>query len=75
MECEILEPLMRSCGRVVSRDQLSHHFYQRPASPTDRSMDTHVSKIRRKLGEGRAMILGVRGTGYQLCYPSDPETS
>jgi two-component system response regulator CpxR len=71
MECEVLEQLMRSRGRVVSRDQLSFHFYNRPASATDRSMDTHVSKIRRKLGEGRGMILGVRGTGYQLRYPPD----
>jgi len=75
MECEVLEQLMRYCGRVVSRDQLSHHFYNRPPSATDRSMDTHVSKIRRKLGKGRGMILGVRGTGYQLRYPPDgPET-
>jgi two-component system response regulator CpxR len=76
MECDVLEQLMRFCGRVVSRDQLSYHFYNRPASATDRSMDTHVSKIRRKLGDGRGMILGVRGTGYQLRYPpDDPETS
>jgi two-component system response regulator CpxR len=74
MECEVLEQLMRFCGRVVSRDQLSYHFYSRPASATDRSVDTHVSKIRRKLGEGRGMILGVRGKGYQLRYPAgDPE--
>jgi two-component system response regulator CpxR len=75
MECEVLEQLMRCRGRVVSRDQLSFHFYNRAASATDRSMDTHVSKIRRKLGDGREMILGVRGAGYQLRYPpGEPET-
>jgi len=66
MECEILEQLLRSSGRVVSRDQLSLHLYNRPASPFDRTIDTHVSRIRRKMGEGRDLILSVRGTGYQL---------
>ena len=66
MECEILECLMRSYGNVVSRDQLSLRLYNRPATPYDRSVDTHVSRIRRKMGDGRALILSVRGTGYQL---------
>jgi DNA-binding response OmpR family regulator len=73
MECEILEILFRSMGKVVSRDQLSLHLYDRPTSPFDRSIDTHVSRIRRKLGAGRDLILSVRGTGYQLC--DQPETA
>lgn len=71
MECEILEQLMRSCGRVVSRDEISQQLYNREASAFDRAVDTHVTRIRRKLGEGRSMIISVRGTGYQLC-PPDP---
>jgi DNA-binding response OmpR family regulator len=71
MECEILEQLLRSVGHVVSRDQLSAHLYNRVASPYDRSIDTHVSRIRRKLGDGRNLIASVRGSGYQLCT-SDP---
>jgi len=74
MECEVLEQLMRSCGRVVSRDQLSLHLYSRPATAFDRSVDTHISRIRRKLGSGRNMIMSVRGTGYQLCHPSKLQT-
>jgi two-component system response regulator CpxR len=70
MECDVLEQLMRSCGRVVSRDQLSLHLYSRPATAYDRSIDTHVSRIRRKMRDGRNLILSVRGTGYQLCHPS-----
>ena len=73
MECEVLEQLMRSCGRVVSRDQLSLHLYNRPATAFDRSVDTHISRIRRKMGEGRHLILSVRGTGYQLCDSRVPE--
>lgn len=66
MEWEILEHLMRCRGRVVSRDSLSLHLYKRLPSPYDRAIDTHISRIRRKLGEGRDMILSVRGAGYQL---------
>jgi DNA-binding response OmpR family regulator len=74
MECEVLEQLMRCYGKVVSRDQLSLHLYSRPATAFDRSVDTHVSRIRRKMGDGRRLILSVRGTGYQLCHPSKLET-
>ena len=68
MECEVLEQLLRSSGQVVSRDQLSLHLYNRPVSAFDRSIDTHISRIRRKMGVGRDLILSVRGTGYQLCH-------
>jgi two-component system, OmpR family, response regulator CpxR len=67
IECEILELLMRCCGSVVSRDQISLQLYNRLASPFDRAVDTHVSRIRRKLGETGRLIVSVRGTGYQLC--------
>jgi two-component system response regulator CpxR len=70
MECDVLEQLMRSRGRVVSRDQLSLHLYSRPATAFDRSVDTHISRIRRKMKDGRDMILSIRGTGYQLCFPT-----
>lgn len=66
MEYEIMEQLMRACGRVVSRDSLGLQLYNRLPSPFDRSIDTHISRIRRKLNEGRDMIMSVRGTGYQL---------
>jgi two-component system response regulator CpxR len=73
MECEVLEQLMRSFGHVVSRDQLCIHLYNRTATAFDRAVDSHVSRIRRKLGKGRSMIRSVRGTGYQLCYPPNAE--
>jgi len=74
MESEILESLMRSSGRVVSRDQLTRQLYNRESSPLDRSIDTHVSRIRRKIGEDKEIILSVRGTGYQLRPPTEPPT-
>jgi len=66
MEIEILECLMRSFGRAVSRDRLCLRLYNRLSAPFDRTIDTHVSRIRRKMGEGGSMILSVRGTGYQI---------
>ena len=72
MECEILERLMRFRGRVVSRDSLTLHLYNRLASPLDRSVDTHVSRIRRKMGSGRTILLSIRGIGYQLRCPENP---
>jgi DNA-binding response OmpR family regulator len=72
MECEILEQLLRSNGRVVSRDELTLHLYNRPSSAFERSVDTHVSRIRRKLGPARGFIVSVRGTGYQFCHKAEP---
>ena len=68
MEVEILECLMGSFGKVVSRDRLSLRLYNRVSAPFERNIDTHVSRIRRKMGAGRGMILSVRGTGYQIRY-------
>ena len=66
MEVEILECLMGSFGNAVSRDRLSLRLYNRLSAPFERNIDTHVSRIRGKMGDGRGMILSVRGTGYQI---------
>ncbi|MFB3776647.1 MAG: response regulator transcription factor [Bryobacteraceae bacterium] len=72
-ECKILEQLMRAAGRPVSRDQLCLLLYKRPALPSDRSIDTHIARIRHKMGAEGNMILSVRGTGYQLRIPTPQE--
>ncbi len=66
MELEILECLMGAGGKAVSRDRLSLRLYNRLPEPFERNIDTHVSRIRRKMGGGGEMILSVRGTGYQI---------
>jgi len=66
-EFDILHVLLRSAGRVLSRDALMEELYQRKASPFDRSIDVHVSHLRRKLESGRTLIKTVRGVGYQFC--------
>jgi two-component system, OmpR family, response regulator CpxR len=68
IEFEILDLLMRSAGRAVSRDELSAVLYQREMSPYERSIDVHVSHLRKKLENGgRAVIRTVRGVGYLFC--------
>ncbi len=67
LEFSILEMLMRSAGRVVSRDALMESLYNRKATPFDRSVDMHVSHLRRKLENERPLIKTVRGVGYQFC--------
>jgi two-component system response regulator CpxR len=65
-EFDILEMLMRSAGRVLSRDALMESFYNRKATPFDRSIDMHISHLRRKLEGGDALIKTIRGVGYQF---------
>jgi len=66
-EFDILEMLMRSAGKVLSRDALMENFYNRKATPFDRSIDMHISHLRKKLENGEALIKTIRGVGYQFC--------
>ena len=73
-EFDILEMLMRSAGRVLSRDALMENFYNRKATPYDRSIDMHISHLRKKLEQGTTLIKTIRGVGYQFCRtPEDAE--
>jgi two-component system, OmpR family, response regulator CpxR len=64
IEFDILDLIARSAGRVVSRHELTAAIHQRPASPLDRSLDVHVSHLRKKLGRRGSLIRTVRGVGY-----------
>ena len=64
IEYDILEWLVRAAGRTVPRDELTAAIYHRKASPFDRSLDMHVSNLRKKLGEVGPSIVTVRGVGY-----------
>ena len=68
IEFQILELLMRSPGRVVSREEIAAILYQRESGPYERSsMDVHVSHLRKKLErDGRSLFRTVRGFGYIL---------
>ncbi len=72
-EFMILEVLVREAGRVVSRDELSREALGRRSSPFDRSLDVHLSSLRRKLGNlpgGGDRIKTVRGVGYLYVKPA-----
>jgi two-component system, OmpR family, response regulator CpxR len=64
IEFDILDLIARAAGRVVSRHELTAAIHQRPISPMDRSLDVHVSHIRKKLGGLGELIRTVRGVGY-----------
>ncbi|MEZ5533626.1 MAG: response regulator transcription factor [Steroidobacteraceae bacterium] len=68
-ELRVVEVLMRRHGEVLSRAELTRFALQRSLEPYDRSIDTIVSKLRRKLADARVespRIRGVRGHGYVL---------
>jgi two-component system response regulator CpxR len=74
-EFDILETLMRTAGRVVSRDALMEQMYNRKATPYDRSIDMHISHLRKKLEQdGKPLIKTIRGVGYQFSRTYDEET-
>lgn len=67
LEFNLLELLLRSAGRVVTREQVAKRVLGRQFSVSDRSIDVHVSKLRRKLGErisGEDRIKAIRSVGY-----------
>ena len=75
-EFRVLELLMRSAGQVLSRDSMTEQALGRKLSAYDRSIDTHISNLRRKLGleAGRNPELkNVRGSGYTLTRSLSPE--
>lgn len=68
-EFNVLAVLVRNAGQVVSKMLLSEQAMGRPLEAYDRSIDMHVSHLRRKLGpleSGRSPIQTVRGQGYQF---------
>jgi DNA-binding response OmpR family regulator len=72
-ELRILEQLMRADAKTVTRDELMTQALGRRLLPTDRSLDTHVSNLRRKLAKytERVTLQSVRGTGYALALTSE----
>jgi two-component system OmpR family response regulator/two-component system response regulator CpxR len=68
-EFNLLEILVRHAGRPVTKEELSLHALGRPLGRYERSIDVHISSIRRKLAplaDGRSMIQTVIRKGYQL---------
>jgi len=74
IEFDILDFLVRSAGRVVSRNELAAVLYQRESTPYERALDVHISHLRKKLERGdRVQIRTVRGVGY--FFAASPEAA
>jgi two-component system response regulator CpxR len=67
VEFDLLEKLLRAAGRIVTREELVKSVLGRNLSPFDRSLDMHISNLRKKLATetgGVERIKTVRGVGY-----------
>src|SRR5258705_538635 len=75
VEHDLLEALMRAAGHVVTREDLVKAILGRNLTPYDRSIDTHVSNLRKKLGhhvDGVERIKTIRGVGFVYASLGDP---
>jgi two-component system response regulator CpxR len=73
-EFDLLSAFLRQPGKIISREDLTQAALARPMSPMDRSIDVHVSNLRRKLGayEGhQERIKAIRGSGYVYLLPGE----
>lgn len=64
-EFNVLLVLMQHAGEVVNKEMICQQALGRALTPYDRSVDVHVSNLRKKLGDAD-LIKNVRGVGYQL---------
>jgi two-component system response regulator CpxR len=74
VEFDLLEALMRAAGHIVSREDLVKSILGRNFTPYDRSIDTHVSNLRKKLGhyvDGIERIKTIRSVGYIYATPGE----
>ncbi len=66
IEYEILVVLAENPGSVVSKESISLQAMHKKLPPFNRSLDVHISNIRKKIAEHNIEIKSVRGRGYQL---------
>lgn len=67
VEFDLLVALVREVGKVVKKEELSLDVLERELSPYDRSLDMHISNLRKKLGKhenGEDRIKTIRSVGY-----------
>jgi two-component system OmpR family response regulator len=71
-EFSLLEYLLRSDGRIVTRKMLLEQVWDFHFDPRTNIVETHISRLRTKIdrGRGEALIHTVRGAGYLLRVPN-----
>ncbi len=75
-EFRLLEALIAARARVLSRDQLMAKVMGPDIAVTDRTIDVHITSLRRKLGSCRDLVETVRGVGYRFAdvWQGEPVT-
>jgi two-component system phosphate regulon response regulator PhoB len=71
LEFKLLATFMARMGRVQSREQLLEDVWEMSSELETRTVDTHVKRLREKLGSGRELLETVRGIGYRLVDPDE----
>jgi DNA-binding response OmpR family regulator len=72
VEFSLLKELLLNAGNVVPREQLAENVLGRKLTMFDRSIDVHISSLRKKLGRhigSHDRIRSIRGVGYQYILP------
>ena len=66
LEFKLLKHLLKRKGRVQSRDQLLSDVWKLNTEVTTRTVDTHIKRLREKLGKSGDLIQTIRGVGYRF---------
>ena len=75
-EFELLTQFLKAPGQVLPREDLVKNALGRELEPSDRSLDVHISNLRRKLGlaeDGAERIRAIRNVGYVYMVASPPQ--
>lgn len=75
LEFRLLTTLLSRAGRVQTRDTLLSDVWGMHAGLTTRTVDTHVTRLRKKLGDAGAYIETLRGVGYRFCDSDEDEAA
>jgi two-component system phosphate regulon response regulator PhoB len=70
-EFDLLEQLMRARGNVLKREVLMDKVWEYHGEATSRTLDTHIRRLREKLGEDGLQVETVRGVGYRMSPASE----
>jgi two-component system phosphate regulon response regulator PhoB len=71
LEFNLLSTFMSRVGRLQTRETLLRDVWGMSAELQTRTVDTHVKRLREKLGEGRDLLQTVRGSGYRMVDPEE----
>ena len=66
IEFKILAVMMKSIGRVLTRQSLLDYIQREEVTVTERTVDVHIHSIRKKIGAHADMIETIRGVGYRI---------